>query len=137
MRSRCALSVVAVFVLIVTAGAQAPRDAHSAYNRARECYIKGDLDRAIAGFTRAIEISANLDFRNSERRRQGWQESHLANASSGSTAIIVIDPSILTTRLVSFQTFRRVMERSSDIPNISQKWDRLIPKPKRLLSSNP
>jgi hypothetical protein len=35
-----------------------------------------------------------------------------------------------------FKTSQRETERPSDIPNISQKWDRLIPKPKRLFSSN-
>jgi hypothetical protein len=37
---------------------------------------------------------------------------------------------LLLASLVS-QAAALVAERSSDIPNISQKWDRLIPKPKR------
>ncbi len=93
MQSRGALSIIAVFILVmVTASAQTRSDADGAYNRAREWYIKGDFDRAIENFTRAIELSSHPDYRNGGRRQNWNEEMHLTNADSHSAAIVMIDP---------------------------------------------
>src|SRR5262249_41578679 len=48
--------VLCIFASI--AQGQPPQAAVDAYNRAAACYKKGDIDGAIAEFTRAIEISS-------------------------------------------------------------------------------
>ncbi len=47
-------------ILASIAEGQSPRAAVDSYNRAAACYKKGDLDGAIAEFTRAIELSSRL-----------------------------------------------------------------------------
>src|SRR5215510_8402916 len=53
----CFVALVLCFLASIAEG-QSPPDAVEAYNRGAACYKKGDIDGAIAEFTRSIEISS-------------------------------------------------------------------------------
>src|SRR5215510_10783619 len=56
-RPASVLALIAGFVLI--ANAQSYQASHDFYNRGRQRYFKGDIDGAIADFTKAIETSSH------------------------------------------------------------------------------
>src|SRR5262245_9423053 len=58
---RIANAALALSFLAYTIQAQAPRAAYDQLNRGNSQYQKGDLEAAIASFTKAIEISSSLD----------------------------------------------------------------------------
>ena len=51
-------SLMAVLILICTSMAQTNREAQDRYERGRHRYLKGDIDGAIADFTKAISLSS-------------------------------------------------------------------------------
>src|SRR2546428_348128 len=86
---RLAWLLMLLVYFISPANAQTPRAAQDFYNRGNQRYNKGDLDGAIADFTRAIEISSSLDpQRNQERKTP----SDLGRVISSFNRITVIDP---------------------------------------------
>ena len=93
MQRRSRMLIIALlFSAMATASAQTRRDADEAYNRGRELYTKGDFDRAINAFTRAIELSSSPDFRNNPRRQNWNAELDPAGDGSRSDVVTLIDP---------------------------------------------
>src|SRR4030095_8764931 len=75
--------------LISTANSQSQNHVRDLYNRAAEHYAKGDFERAIADFTRVINLSS---VKTSEPSRNYWNgRTSLAPDDSGSE-ITLIDP---------------------------------------------
>src|SRR5215510_14562739 len=82
--SRILSGLVALLFMVMTGWSQTPREAIEHYNRARGRYAKGDIDGAIADYTRAIEISSRLA---NDNRKAGFNE-----MASAFDDIRVVDP---------------------------------------------
>src|SRR2546426_9808223 len=92
MRYRQTVLVVLILIFLagVTVQAQTPASAANYYQHGASKFERGDLDGALADYTRAIEISAHL----SPARRTESRSSRSAKAfdSAESDRITVIDP---------------------------------------------
>src|SRR5215472_13174273 len=68
---RHAWVLILLVVLTPSAKAQSRNAAQDYFDRGRQHYERGDFDRAIADFTRAIEISS-VPGANHREQRQNW-----------------------------------------------------------------
>src|SRR5687767_160193 len=90
-KHRCSLFLGLFILLTSTANAQGPRSAQDYFNRGWDQFTKGDYERAVANFTRVIEV--DRAHKAGLRKGQNWNADSLpANDASDSDHIVFVSP---------------------------------------------
>jgi hypothetical protein len=90
-RSSLFLGLVILLTSTANAQAQVPRSAQDYFNRGRDQYAKGDFERTVASFTRAIEVDRPRG--DGLRGGQNWSVvTPPANDASDSDHVILVSP---------------------------------------------
>jgi tetratricopeptide (TPR) repeat protein len=88
---RRVLIPILLAILTLTAHAQSPREARSRFERGRERFSKGDLDGAIADFSRAIVISQHGNAHNLPQPQSWAGDAYLARKEASLGQIVFVD----------------------------------------------
>jgi len=86
---RALIPILLVLLMLLTASAQTRSDAFEAYNRGNEHYLNGDFDRAVADFTRAIDLSSRPAIHRPVQNRNAGMG--FAEDASESSSVVFVD----------------------------------------------
>src|SRR5262249_35443871 len=83
---------ISIFLLSSSAIAQSPQEARELYSRARQRYTRGDIDGAIADYTKAILLCTKPQADQRDHRQSGTLNPGLVPEALDTPGIALLDP---------------------------------------------